>query len=56
VVDQYRLYVYPVAVGSGSSLFGALQSLQVLQLVSSTAFPSGVIELVYERAGRAEAR
>jgi len=49
VVDEYRLYVYPIAVGSGSSLFAAIEGVQPLRLVSSTAFPSGVLELVYER-------
>ncbi|HST18548.1 MAG TPA: dihydrofolate reductase family protein [Gaiellaceae bacterium] len=49
VVDEYRLYVYPIAVGSGSSLFAAVEGLRPLRLVSSTAFPSGVVELVYVR-------
>lgn len=51
VVDEYRLYVYPLAAGSGSSLFATLDGAQPLRLVSSTAFPSGVLELVYERLG-----
>jgi dihydrofolate reductase len=51
VVDEYRLYVYPVAVGSGSSLFARIDGLQPLRLASNTAFPSGVVELVYERDG-----
>jgi dihydrofolate reductase len=51
VVDEYRLYVYPLAAGSGSSLFATLERTQPLRLVSSTAFPSGVLELVYERTG-----
>ena len=50
VVDEYRLYVYPVAIGSGSSLFAGLESLQPLRLVSNRAFPSGAVELVYERS------
>lgn len=51
VVDEYRLYMMPFAAGSGTSLFGDLEHGQALRLVSSTAFPSGVIELVYQRAG-----
>ena len=50
VVDEYRLYVYPIAIGSGSSLFAGLESLQPLRLVSNMAFPSGAVELVYERS------
>jgi dihydrofolate reductase len=49
VVDEYRLYVMPFAIGEGLSLFGQLQSPQRLRLVSNTTFPSGAIELVYER-------
>ena len=52
VVDEYRLYVYPIAVGSGSSLFDDIEHPQPLRLVSNTTFPSGAVELVYERAGR----
>ena len=51
VVDEYRLYVMPFAIGSGTSLFGDLERPQALRLVSSKAFPSGALELVYERAG-----
>lgn len=56
VVDEYRLYVYPIAIGSGSSPFADVEHLQPLRLVSSTAFPSGAVELVYERAGRIDDR
>jgi len=52
VVDEYRLYVYPTAIGSGSSLFAGIEGLQPLRLVSNTAFPSGAVELIYERSGR----
>ena len=51
VVDEYRLYVYPVALGSGSPLFAG-ERLQPLRLVTSTAFPSGALELVYESPGQ----
>jgi dihydrofolate reductase len=46
VVDEYRLYVYPIATGTGSPLF---EDLRPLKLASSRAFaPSGVVELIYE--------
>jgi dihydrofolate reductase len=50
VVDEYRLYVYPIAAGSGNTLFAGIEDLQPLHLVSNRTFPSGVVELVYERA------
>jgi len=48
VVDEYRLLIYPIAVGAGISPFATLEGLQPLRLVSNTAFPSGVLALVYE--------
>jgi dihydrofolate reductase len=51
VVDEYRLYVYPIAVGSGNSLFAGIEDLQPLRVVSNTAFSSGAVEMVYERSG-----
>jgi dihydrofolate reductase len=48
VVDEFRLYVYPVAIGSGRSLFAGVEGLRPLRLVSSKAFASGVVELLYE--------
>jgi dihydrofolate reductase len=56
VVDEYRLYVYPIAIGSGSSLFAGIEELQPLRLVSNRAFPSGAVELVYERSGAVDRR
>jgi dihydrofolate reductase len=49
LVDEYRLYVYPIAVGNGSSLFAEVGGPRPLRLTSSRAFPSGAVELVYER-------
>jgi dihydrofolate reductase len=50
VVDEYRLYVMPFAIGQGLSLFGELERAQALRLVSSRPFPCGAIEVVYERS------
>ncbi len=52
VVDEYRLYVFPFAIGSGTPLFGDLDRPQSLRLLSNTTFPSGVVELIYERIPR----
>jgi dihydrofolate reductase len=50
LVDEYRLYVYPVATGNGSSLFAEIEELRPLRLVSNTTFPSGVVEAVYAQS------
>ena len=52
LVDEYRLWVLPAAVGQGAALFGDLASPVTLWLRASTAFPSGILELAYEPAGR----
>jgi dihydrofolate reductase len=51
VVDEYRLWVLPAATGTGAALFPELDEPLRLTLVSSRAFPSGVLELVYRPAG-----
>jgi dihydrofolate reductase len=50
LVDQYRLWVLPAAAGRGAPLFTGLDHPLKLRLVTSTAFPSGVLELVYSPA------
>jgi dihydrofolate reductase len=52
LVDEYRLTVLPVAVGQGVALFTGLARPLVLRLVTSTAFPSGILELGYAPAHR----
>ncbi|MBD2891709.1 putative protein YyaP [Actinomadura sp. RB99] len=47
VVDEYRLWVLPAATGRGAPLFPELDQPVNLRLVKSTAFPSGILELVY---------
>lgn len=52
VVDEYRLYVTPFAIGQGLSLFGELERPQSLRLVSSKPFACGAIEVIYERSSQ----
>jgi dihydrofolate reductase len=47
LVDEYRLFVYPVAVGRGRRLFPDEAAVRRLQLVESRAFRSGVVLLRY---------
>lgn len=47
VVDEYRLFVYPVAIGAGAPLFPDIGHAQGLRLLSSRAFDCGVLALSY---------
>jgi dihydrofolate reductase len=47
LVDEYAFWVLPAAAGKGVSLF---TDFTRLSLRSSTAFPSGVLELIYAPA------
>ena len=50
LVDKYRLWVLPAAASQGAQLFTGLNHPLKLRLVKSTAFPSGILELVYSPA------
>lgn len=53
LVDEYRLMVYPIVLGSGKRLFGDGTATQVLRLVDTRTFSSGVVVLSYQPAGKA---
>ena len=49
LVDEYRLMVFPVVLGSGKRLFGDGSPHTVLRLVDSTTIgPDGVLILTYQ--------
>ena len=50
LVDEYRILVYPVILGSGKHLFADRIDTHHLRLVRSRAFGSGVVLLVFEPA------
>lgn len=54
LVDEYRLYVHPVAVGAGAPLFPDLGRPQGLCLLSSRIFQCGVLALTYRHMTRQE--
>lgn len=54
LVDEYRLMVFPVVVGSGERLFGEGGGMKTLKLVETRAFDSGVVVLIYKPAGNGE--
>lgn len=47
LVDQFALYVAPVALGKGLALFSELTAPQPMQLLQSTAFPGGAVAQIY---------
>jgi len=47
LIDEYHLWVLPAAAGTGAALFAGLDHPLPLQLITSRAFPSGILELVY---------
>jgi dihydrofolate reductase len=51
LVDQYRLWVFPVVLGSGKRLFGEGAVPAGLRLVDSTVSTTGVVIGTYEPAG-----
>jgi dihydrofolate reductase len=50
LIDEYRLFIHPAALGHGQPLFSALRSPVDLRLVSATPFGSGVVAAVYQPA------
>jgi dihydrofolate reductase len=50
LVDEYRLFVYPVVMGRGARLFGDAPELPRLELLESRSFRSGVVLLRYRPA------
>jgi dihydrofolate reductase len=55
LIDEYRLLVYPVTLGSGKRLF-ANGSMQTLTLVESKPLASGVVGLVYRAQAQTVSR
>jgi dihydrofolate reductase len=49
LVDEYRLFVYPVVLGRGARLFEGATGVPELKLVESRSFRSGVVLAMYAR-------
>lgn len=49
LIDEFYLFVNPVALGQGVAIFDKLDQWQQLKLVKSKAFDCGIILLHYER-------
>jgi dihydrofolate reductase len=48
LIDEYRLMVFPVVLGSGKRLFPDGNEKKILRLVESRTFTSGVVLLTYQ--------
>lgn len=48
LIDEYHLFVNPVAIGSGMTIFGDLEERVNLTLVKSQAFDSGDVVFCYQ--------
>ena len=55
LVDEFRLMVFPVVLGSGRRLFGETSDKKPLRLVDSKVVGDGVSILVYQPAGASSA-
>jgi dihydrofolate reductase len=54
MIDEYRLMVFPIILGSGKRLFKDKSDTKILRLVDTRTFRSGVVVLSYKPAEREE--
>lgn len=52
LLDELRLFVHPIVVGTGKRLFEGGGDQLPLKLADSRAFSTGVLSLTYQPAGR----
>jgi dihydrofolate reductase len=55
LIDEYRLWIFPLALGTGKRFFGTGTIPIALKLVDSRVSATGVTINVYERAGEIDA-
>ena len=48
LIDEYHLFVNPVAIGNGMCIFGDLEEKLNLELTHSKSFACGIVDLCYE--------
>jgi dihydrofolate reductase len=52
LIDEYHLFINPVAIGKGMSIFNSLDKMLKLQLVQATPFACGIVVLTYKAEGK----
>lgn len=52
LIDEYRLLIFPVILGTGKRLFGSGTVPSMLKFVSSSSTSKGTVVSVYRRAGK----
>ena len=50
LIDEYRLMVHPIVMGSGKRLFLEGSARKGLQLIETKVFSSGIVVLTYRPA------
>ena len=48
LIDEFHLFINPVAIGKGMTIFKDLNEIQKFNLIKSVAFDCGIVELHYE--------
>jgi len=48
LIDEYRLMIFPIVLGSGKRLFSGGNEKKVLKLVETRSLGSGVVLLTYQ--------
>ena len=48
LIDEYHLFINPVAIGNGMTIFQGLDQKLNLKLVKATAFECGIVALFYK--------
>ena len=54
LIDEFHLFINPVAIGKGMTIFKDLNEIQKFNLVKSVAFDCGIVELHCEAGKREE--
>ncbi len=55
LVDEYRLMIHPLVLGTGKKLFDGMASIKSLSLHEAIAFRSGIVVFIYHPAERPSA-